>query len=264
MNDGQFKEVAVDKILVSLDCLLDTRIGVIAQKYPEKVSKLLSGRSYFERIQDRFDGIEHEEFVELYKNRNVETLKCSMMTNATLLMGTLVKTSANQVLSGSAPVRMIFDINIYPYVLDEDERNDLLGVLEFHVGDAPEYNIVSIPNEFLTPVICKSQYAVLVMYDFPDWMRMHADAFKEFRMPDLLIYAPQLLEKLPTPEENKKLLEMNLDPFEASRLAASPAFSIRFLTIDVFSIRNAVEDAKRLMMEASEVSEEELANVPEK
>lgn len=246
---------AVDKIMITLDSLLDTRLGVIAQKYPEKLEQLIEGRKYFDRIQDRFEGIDHEEFVELYKKRDVETLKNSMMTNMTLLMGSFIKSAAEEVFAGNAPTGMVFDINIHPYQLDEEERSDLVGALEFHVGDAAEFNIVSIPNEFLTPSICKSQYAVLVMYDFPDWLRMHGEAFKVTRMPNMIIYAPRLLEKLPTPEENRKLTEMQLDPFEAARVAASPGFSIRFLTVDMFCIRNAIDDARRFQIKCSDVDE---------
>lgn len=258
MSQEKAPAPTVDKIMVSLDALLDTRLGVIAQKYPEKLEKLLEGRRYFERIQDRFDGVDHDEFVELYKKRDVETLKCSMMSQITLLMASFIKSAAEEVFAGAAPTAMIFDINIHPYQMDEEEKSDLVGALEFHIGDAAEFNVVSIPNEFLTPAICKSQYAVLVMYDFPDWLRMHGEAFKVTRMPNMIIYAPRLLEKLPTPEENKKMVEMQLDPFEAARLAASPGFSIRFLTIDMFCIRDAVDDVRRLQMKHSSISDEEL------
>ena len=44
---------AVDRIMITLDSLLDTRLGVIAQKYPQRVEKLLTGRNYFDRLQDR-------------------------------------------------------------------------------------------------------------------------------------------------------------------------------------------------------------------
>lgn len=240
----------VDKILISLDSLLDTRLGVIAQHYPDKMEKLLTKLDYFERLQDRFKGINPEQFAAHYKNRNVDTLKNSLMTNMTLLMGSFVKSAAKDVLSSGPQTNLIFDINIHPYQLDEEEKQDLLGVLEFHVGDAPEYNIVSIPNEFLTPQICKDQYSVLVLYDFAEWMRMHAPAFKEARMPNMVVYAPRLLEKLPTAEENKLLMEAQLDPFEASRIAASPAFTLRFLTVDMYCVRDAAQDAKRTQMRA--------------
>ena len=247
---------AVDRIMITLDSLLDTRLGVIAQKYPQRVEKLLTGRNYFDRLQDRFPGITHEEFTALYKKRDEETLKNSMMTNITLLMGSFVKSAANDVLSGKDPTAMIFDINIHPYELDEETKQDLIGALEFHIGDAPQYNIVSYSNESLTPEVCKDRYAVMVMYDFADWMRKHAEAFKETRMPNMVIYAPRILEKLPTPEENKQLIEAQLDPFEASRLAASPAFTIRFLSIDMYSIRDGSEDAKRTQMQNSKPKED--------
>lgn len=236
-----------DRILVTLDCLIDTRLGVIAQAYPDKVAKILN-RKYYERIQDVFPGINQEEFKTLWKNRNTDTLKSSMMTNIHLLMESFIRSSAKDVMAGGQLSNMIFDINIHPYVMDDEERQDLIGILEAIVGDAPEYNIISVPNEFLTPQHCKANYQVMVMYDFADWMRMHAPIFKEFRMPDLLIYAPQLLEKLPSPEEAQEMEKAGVDPFEASRIAAAPAFGIRYLTIDMYCIRDPERDVKQLQM----------------
>lgn len=247
---NQKVEQSVDRILVTLDSLIDTRLGVIAQAFPDKVEKVLT-RNYYDRIQDRFNGIDPEVYADLWKKRDVETLKKSMMTNMTLLLGSFIKSATNEVLGGNPPNALIFDINIHPYQLDEDERNDLLGVLEVHVGDAVEYNIISVPDEFLTPQHCKATYQVMVLYDFANWMRMHSGVFKEFRMPDVTIYAPQLLEKLPTPAENQEMIDAKLDPFEASRLAASPAFAIRFLTMDMYSIRDPVKDVKRFQMHHS-------------
>lgn len=250
VEEAKAVESGVDRILVSLDSLIDTRLGVIAQAFPDKLGTVLVP-AYYRRVQDIFNGIKPEVFADLWKKRSVETLQNSLMTNMVLLLGSFIKSAANDVLSGSAPNAMIFDINIYPYELDADERNDLIGALEIHVGDAVEYNIVSVPNEFLTPQHLKSTYKTMVIYDFPDWFRMHSETFKEFRMPDFIIYAPQLLEQLPSAEEAKEMVKHKVDPFEASRIAAAPAFMIRYLTIDMYSIRDASQDAKRTQIEHS-------------
>ena len=242
-------EPVYERILVSLDALLDTRLGVIAQKYPHLVSKFFHQR-YYGRIQDKFKEV--PDFDTLYKNRDKETLQNSLMTNITLLMGYFVRTSANEVLKGGQPNVLSFQINIHPYEMDAEEKQDLIGALEFHVGDAAEISVVSIPNEFLTPEACKEQYAVLVMYDFANWLTMHSEKFKQVRMPNMVVYAPKLLQKLPTKAEQKEMGEMNADPFEVAVIAASPAFSLRFLTVDTFSVRNPEKDVKRAQMKFSQ------------
>lgn len=238
------KEATIDKILVSLDSLIDTRAGVIIQKYPDRIDKVLTSK-YYSRGVDVFETVRKEEFDELYSKRDVTTLKHSMMTNAHLLLASFIRSAVNESVAGGAETKLIISLNIHPYKLEPEDKEDLLGALEFILGEGCEFEVVSIPPEFLTPQICKDQYSVLVMYEFRQWMEMHAPAFKECRMPNVIIYAPKILSEKPSAEEMKEFTEAGMDPFEAARISAAPAFALRFVTVDVFCARNAVEDMKR-------------------
>jgi hypothetical protein len=178
----------------------------------------------------------------------VNTLQRSLVTHVPLLMQSLIKGAANEVLRAGPQSRMVFCINTHPYELTDEEKAELCAAMEISVGDSAEYECVKVPLEFLTPENIKSQYSVLIMYEFADWMRMHAEAFREFRMRDVIIYAPTLLEKKPTDKEMKEMAEMQMDPFDSARIAAAPAFQLHFLTTDVFCMRDATRDAKMVQM----------------
>jgi len=127
-----------------------------------------------------------------------------------------------------------------------------VAAMQLIIGDSSEWECVRIPLEYLTPDIVKSQFSVMVMYEFADWMRMHAPAFEHIRMREVIIYAPMLLDKKPTDAEMREFNEKGLDLFESARIAASPAFQLQFLTTDVFCARDAKRDAKMAQMKFSD------------
>lgn len=240
-------ELPVDRILVSLDSLVDTRLGTIFDIDPKFGATRLN-KFYYERSIDEFTGIDPQVFKDRYAKRDVDTLQRSLVTHVPLLLQALIKGAANEVLRAGPQSRMVFSINTHPYDLSEEEKAEILAALEISVGDSAEYECVKIPLEFLTPEYCKSQYAAMVMYEFADWMVMHAEAFKEVRMRNVVIYAPMLLRVKPSDQELREMSEKSIDPFDSARIAASPAFELRFLTTDVFCMRDAARDVKMVQM----------------
>lgn len=244
-------ELTVDRILVSLDSLIDTRLGTILDMDPKAFARVVN-KFYYERVIDEFNGIDQEEFKRRYAKRDVNTLKKSIITNVTLLLQSLIKSAANEVLRAGPQTRMIIVLNTHPYELTSEERDEMIAAMQTIIGDSCEFECVRIPLEFLTPEIVKSQFSVMVLYEFADWMQMHASAFEHIRMRNVVIYAPMLLQKKPTVQEMREFNEKGLDLFESARIAASPAFQLQFLTTDVFSLRDPVRDAKMTQMKFSD------------
>ena len=123
------KSKKLDSILVSLDCLLDTRLATVSKINLDIANKLLDGDDYHTRDQDVFVGIDKEYFKEVYKNRDIETLKKSSLTNIVPLLRHLVSKLKEQSI-----VRPFHDggnivVNMYPYKLTIDEQDEICAAI---------------------------------------------------------------------------------------------------------------------------------------
>lgn len=222
-------------------------MGTIARYNQDKMDAILSD-GYRKRYVDIFKGIKKEDFDKQYKERDVETLSSSMMTNIPLLLAALHKAARNEALNSGPQVDVKFKLNIYPYKLDDVTKEELKIVFDVHVSPDSEVDVIDVPLEFLTPAYCKENFAAMVMYDFKEWMTMYSEQFKEFRMTNVVVYAPEILDRPLSDEDRKEIQKAQIDIFDAAVFAAAPAFGLRFLTIDMFSMRDPEKDHQRMIL----------------
>ena len=77
------KKDKVSRILISLDCILDTRLAVIMDINPSLVDKVLVNKdfNYHERLSDEFPDVDKSDFNARYSNRDITILAQSRVTN---------------------------------------------------------------------------------------------------------------------------------------------------------------------------------------
>jgi hypothetical protein len=160
------------KLLISLDCLLDTVLGTVFKMDKRLVYPLLT-KGYLRRNHNcvflLHDGIDRNTFLEAYENRDTETLKLSRKTNTLVQLGEILKsTSARE---PDHPISEVYtvDINIYPYKLNNVEVTVLKEVLSeaLFVDDV---NIVSYSVTDLTVSLVKEKYTRIILYDVGEWL----------------------------------------------------------------------------------------------
>lgn len=174
------------KILLELDCLLDTVMGTIVKIDKDFVLPILQS-GYYERwhnnMQHLYPKVDQTIFKQLYKDRDVETLKNS---HPTYLVSVLANVNIEDKLADyrhPKSLKRMYTINYHPYNLTDEEIlvfKEVLGDALFVDG---EVEMVSIPLENLTPKVVKDNYDRLIFYNAEPWITYHRDAIKDNPMP---------------------------------------------------------------------------------
>lgn len=228
----------IETILIELDCLLDTRLGTIRKMGVEHAERILNA-DYLVREIDEFDGIDNSAFKELYKARDVQTLQFSSITALVPRLKDLTT-----FLSELAFERPYFDgidlaVNVYPYRLSKQELKDIGQCISAWTGGLVPVKLVNIKPEGLTPLVVKSQYAMMIMYDYGKWMEAHSAAFNETqqRCAEIHLVAPAMyFNEKPDEKTLKELLREAAHPWQATMMLVSPLVGLELIDAKYFSI----------------------------
>lgn len=231
-----------DYYLIDIDCLYDTRLILLSLIDEDYAKKVLEDGSYFKRQHDSFEVIGYNDFMGLYQQRgdNPELLRGAPNTNFHLAIQALVRQSISIGRRGGfyRPVSLV--INFFPYRLDKEEVQQVLGVLFEQMAETVEIIGVYIDPDDLTPELAKNQFDYIAMYEGNRWLVHHQDALKDKKYKELFVSLPALYqEKLPEKsyvEEMKKLTGLEL--FAMTEVAMAPAISLQMIPIELFCIYN--------------------------
>lgn len=224
-------------IYVTLDCLLDTRLGTLARIDDAAATAVIESGKYHTRQNDVFPGVEKTVFDEMYRNRDVETLKKSMVTNGITLVKHLVGVLTEQAIGMPDHDGAKIVVNIYPYTLNAEEKAEISRAVRAWVLEQAPVELVYIPTKDLTPSHCKSTYSLMIVYDHAEWMNNHSESFAHTRLPEVTMYAPAIyIEHTPTPEELEQTVKEAAHPMRALEMLASPLINLKFIDVTHFSI----------------------------
>lgn len=229
---------AVERIYLDLDTILDTRLGTLARHNQQLASQVLSG-PYHERDMDEFPGMSRDQFMQLYAQRDVDTLLHSVRTNVFALMHSISRSQLETNAMGGNFDQITYVVNTYPYDLTAEEMDQLRSVIELVALDTYPVEMVRLTDQELTPKFCKSEYAMMVRYHWGYWVDMHKDGFLETQMPGLTLLAPATYERRPDLAALKAAGEMH--PFHALELSVAPILGLRLMPVSMFSIYDGIK-----------------------
>jgi len=240
------KSKRLETIYIELDALLDTRLGTISQIDSNLASSVLLSGKYHTREDDVFEGVDVTEYKEMYSKRDTLTLANSLVTDAIFLLKHLVGVLTEQAIQRPYHEGCQIVVNYFPYNLDHAEREEIAKAVTAWVQSLAPVELVRIPPKDLTPDYCKKSYALMIAYEYEDWMNIHAEAFKQTRLPEVTMFVPALyFNKKPTPEELEKTIKTAAHPLRAIEMLASPLIGLRLIDVSNFSIvSNKVRDGK--------------------
>lgn len=238
-------------LYIELDSVLDTRLGTISKVSLALAEGLLRSTQYFERDQDIFDGVPVMEYARLWKERNVETLKRSVLTNLiSQHVRHVLEQLKYQAMTQPKHDSIRVDINIYPYRLSQEVEAELVRVIEYHlnggaVPSAEERSLVRVEiidrrPEAMTPSFCKERYGAMWMYDPGPWLGSQNEAFNTLRIPEVLVYVPKLYHGKKPNEAELSEIRMAVqgrtsDPFTLAEMQLSPIAGVQMLDVSDFS-----------------------------
>jgi hypothetical protein len=190
----------VRKLLIDLDSLLDTRLGVIAALDSHSASHLVTSSRYWERERNDWERltngrVTNEQFEEAWKARTGDILPLSTMTGIFLVVINLLMDFQKVVAEGIVDDDIRIEVNIHPYVLSDDEQEAILGALKRLFYKELVITFCDWSLDALTPQELITRYDGAFMYDFVPWMKRHAFALAKCRAPDFCLMVPRLFEK---------------------------------------------------------------------
>lgn len=237
----------VNVILVDLDVILDTRIGVLSQLYPAATEKLINNPLYRTRQTDEFNlidkSIDLNTYRKAYANRDVNALMNAVPTEMMLEFVMILDSLLDEILGPNPENKIIkVEINTAPYNLTSEECESIVHCFRTHTMTPFEITTVNIPYENMSlRMLEHGDYAALFIYDFDLFQySVFTKNFKETDkpLPQVTVMVPRICASLEKYEEASKEKLPNgdpLEPFEFLRLHYGKLLAFQFLGADRFS-----------------------------
>lgn len=195
--------------MVDLDSLLDTRLAVIRNINPEAASFLMESDEYWLREHDDWEKltegrITNAAFKAAWAMRGGEntadTLNASVETGLSPFILRLLAEANINARDNMAEVENEIGIavNIAPYVLSNDQREELEEIIHAKYGKELPVRIYDIKLEDLTCVRLDAVCDMLITYQFIDWMHLHHEELAKVTMSDFNMIGPKMFEKDPS------------------------------------------------------------------
>lgn len=226
-----------DMIYVSLDVLLDTRLGTLAKINNELAYEVLQNK-YHQRMIDIFPDISAEAFKELYAKRDVETLKLSFPTGIVHVLNDLLK---NVTLKGTEDLYSIGPkvvVNIFPYQLNNDEKEAIKYAIDDWLTVKCPIDIIDRDLKVLHPSYFKKDFVAMFFYEYNEWLNLHAKAFKEEknRLPEISLFAPRIYFNAIPSKEDEQEIEKVMPVFKAHEWFAGQLVGLQLMDVKHFSL----------------------------
>jgi hypothetical protein len=198
----------LNKILICLDTLLDTRIGTVARLNQDAARLMLSNTEYHNRDFNDWGFltqglVTNEQFAEAYATRGGEntnlTLAASFETGMQPVIDRLLiecsVLARDQLVASENEVAIA--INTWPYDLNAQQEEDLLDIMHAKFGRELPIELVEISLDELTPQVMYACFAMFVSYHFVDWFKHHYLAILQQYMSCFQAIMPILFETDP-------------------------------------------------------------------
>lgn len=238
--------MSLKRILTPLDIHLDTRLGTIARINPKAAEVLLSSDEYWLRENDFWDRltgglVSNEEFTEAYNDRGgvntKATLSASVRTGITpFILRLLTDDHINRLNQmGEITEEVSLTVNYWPYDLNSTEIEWLRDIMHELYSKTVTIEFVSIPMEELTPQLLNENFAACVMYEFPQWIKMHAVALGQIRLNCFNFISPLIFEQ----DVSAVSIEDKKATISAFRMQRLIHMDFEFIDARYFSVINA-------------------------
>lgn len=220
------------RALIDIDMLLDTRYGTLRRMDPALAEALVGSNQYRSRNTDRFDllsngCVDQNKYEELYRNRDVETLFMSRMTDFLYFLRMDVKRAVPEIARGVEVGETSFDINLYPYDLLPEEAETIRRSIARYIPTLAEVNVVNITPEELTPARVDLSYEMIAYYNHEDWLRHHSEALLKKPIPTNVLLTPRIATSGEVPSSDPDLK----DPFLCRSAVLVKFLGLHFLPI---------------------------------
>lgn len=241
------KTVEHREILIDLDCLLDTRLGLISTQSQENAFKCLINPDYRTRTEDTFfDQYLVGTIWKDYWDKRHELLlddgfPLVIASSAETLFPAIVHEYIRMEINDAEHKPGVLEefkvsVNVFPYKLPQRELDELKIIIHQMFPHIKDVKVVSYETSQLTPAKIRREFDSYWLYDLPHWLNTHVEEFKTTVHPNTRIFAPRLMYKDRYKRELDpialKVLENKTNFFDELEALTKLWFDLRF--VDVF------------------------------
>ena len=241
----------LNRFLIHLDCLLDTRLAVIQKLNAEAIPTIFED-GYHNRDIDVFTDINTVQFREEYAKRDVSILRNATPTH--MLIHDLLKYVEDAIMDTlSMPLHTGFEvvINVYPYQLNKKECLDVSMCVKHYIDSLVPVRVISASPKQLTPNYLGEEYGTVFIYDFDEWANENMMALCKRQLREVMFLAPRL-KKLTNEEADAQLEYLGydknekvyMDTFDAIENTAKTICELKLIDTMSYSIARPLEVAK--------------------
>lgn len=218
--------------LIEFDSLFDTRLSTLALLCnDEELAEILKD-NYHTRLIDSFKNVNREKFLSLYKKRDKNLIKDTLVTNAVFLIKNFIEDVALDKLYSPVKKDSKLIVNLFPYNFSKEEEDNLLVGLVHMVDSKCDVELINLPLDELTPHYIKNNVDKFMMYNYYEWIEIHVlnGNLKTLTCPEVEMIGPGLFfDDIPGD------LSLDINPFEAMEELAGPFIKLQLMPVSVFS-----------------------------
>lgn len=196
---------------VDLDVLFDTRHAVLSAMDEIKADDLFM-QGYHRRERDEFPGFDIQEFRKRYKERDKFLLATAKPTGVLMNLSTTINHYASKSLIDGSPGTVTLFVNIYPYVLNDEEINDVVLCIKHLTLNQAGVRVINKNPLEITPAWLKDNVNIFYLYHWNQWLNHQIHNLVKLRLDDTLIVTPRLAEL--TQEEGRLQVEKIKEEFK--------------------------------------------------
>jgi hypothetical protein len=247
----------IQRLLVELDALLDTRLGTMACIDPAAAADLLVN-GYDTRMSDEFEKfttrVTAATFKEAYQNREIHSLMFAIPTEMNASMLDIIMQLEHAKLGGSPEVESIhLEVNYWPYKLEPWEVEQFAAIINTQIGTMTNLKMVNVsPSELTLEYLLYKAYTAIIIYNFQDWLDAQFGSLTEppkTLLPGISLIVPQLSShgeaKLREGFEIRNSKGQNSNPFEIVRYALASIIGVTYFSSRHFSAMKLVTPERR-------------------
>lgn len=230
----------IKKLYLDIDSLIDTRLSILNALAPNYV-KCLDLDAFASRNTDVVDIQEMTPIAwrHAWKTRHEGYLNPNLTTRILEIVAERFSDyMVGEISPATIPIQWM-DLNIYPYYLPDNQRDDLEALLEIVLNYRVKVRVIRKPFTEINLHFLRDNYHTAIMYNFGDFIRNLDDPSKYIQVLSTVIITPKLLENPPdfSKIEDKELLEHieQYGIFRSSEHALNDMLTIRFIDTAFFT-----------------------------
>lgn len=204
----------LQRALIDIQMILDTRLGVLARLNPQAANKIVRSEWYHQRDTDRFDLVSDgvitlEDYRQLAGKYEVETLLESLFTDYVFLLRKDIEEIFPKTEIKDLTGRIRFDINVYPYRLLDSEKEVLRRAVARYLTEPGEVRVVDMAYHLLHPGSLNDNYEMMALYNYEDWLKYHQETLYKTPIKEFTLFHPRIAPSGEVPETD----DIFNDPF---------------------------------------------------